>query len=174
MLERLAQLASDFSQISLLAIGGANSVLPEMQRRAVDVHGWMSDAQFASLYAVAQAAPGPNVLWVSLVGWHVAGLAGAVVATLAMCAPACVLTYWADRLWRQRRGAKWQQPLQSGFAPVTVGLLLASGYLLARAADPDPSAAAVTAAATLLALATRVHPLWLIGGGALAGLAGWV
>ena len=170
----LAQLAGDFAQLSLMAIGGAASVLPDMQRRVVSVHGWMSNAQFASLYALAQAAPGPNMLVVSLVGWKVAGIAGALVATAAMCAPACVLTFWADRFWRRRRGAHWQACMQVGLAPITVALLLASGCVLARTVDVNVAAAAITAASALLLVTTRIHPLWLIGAAALAGAAGWV
>jgi chromate transporter len=91
--ETLAQLAMDFSVLSLIAVGGAITVLPEMHRSVVEVHGWMSGAQFAELFALAQAAPGPNILVVSLIGWKVAGMAGAVVATAAVCGPSCVLTF---------------------------------------------------------------------------------
>jgi chromate transporter len=172
--ETLAQLAMDFSVLSLIAVGGAITVLPEMHRSVVEVHGWMSGAQFAELFALAQAAPGPNILVVSLIGWKVAGLAGAVVATAAVCGPSCVLTFTVSRIWQRFRGAHWRKAVEDGLVPVTVGLLLAGGYLITLAADHSWSGFAVTAATAGVVLTTRIHPLWLFGAAGLIGLAGWV
>ncbi len=172
--ETLAQLAMDFSALSLIAVGGAITVLPEMHRSVVEVHGWMSGAQFADLFALAQAAPGPNILVVSLIGWKVAGLAGAVVATAAVCAPSCVLTFAVSRIWQRFRGARWRAAVEDGLVPVTVGLMLAGGYLITLAADHSWSSFAVTAVTAAVVLATRIHPLWLLGAAGLLGLAGWV
>ncbi|MBS0337055.1 MAG: chromate transporter [Proteobacteria bacterium] len=161
--------------LSLLSVGGAVSVLPEMHRSLVDVHGWMSSREFSDLFALAQAAPGPNVLVVSLFGWQAAGMAGAVVTTLAMILPSSLLTYYADRLlWRRAGAAGWREIIDNGLAPITVGLVLASGVLLAGANISNIPAMACTAAAALIAWRTRVHPLWLIAAGALAGIAGIV
>jgi chromate transporter len=172
--ETLAQLALDFSALSLIAVGGAVTVLPEMHRSIVEVHGWMSGAQFAELFALAQAAPGPNILVVSLVGWKVAGLSGAVVATAAMCVPSCVLTYAVSGVWQRFRGARWRSAVEDGLVPVTVGLMLAGGYLITVSADHSIGAFAITAATAAIVLTTRIHPLWVFAAGGLLGLAGWV
>src|SRR5689334_24673507 len=98
----LAEIAARFATLSLVAIGGINAILPEIHRVVVDVEGWMTSAEFADLFALAQLAPGPNAMIVALVGWKVAGIAGAIVATIAACGPssvACFIAWhWADRL----------------------------------------------------------------------------
>jgi chromate transporter len=172
--ESLVQLAVDFSLLSLFAFGGVITVLPEMHRSVVDVHAWMSGAEFAQLFALAQASPGPNILVVSLIGWKVAGLAGAVVATGAVCAPSSVLTFVISKVWQRFRGARWRQVVEDGLVPVTVGLMLAGGYLITLAADHSVVAFVVTAATAATVLTTRIHPLWLLGAGGLLGLTGWV
>ena len=174
MSEALAQLAIDFSLLSLFAFGGVITVLPEMHRNVVEVHGWMSGAEFAQLFALAQASPGPNILVVSLIGWKVAGLAGAVVATGAVCAPSSLLTYAVSRVWQRFRGARWRKVVEDGLVPVTVGLMLAGGYLITSAADHSVLAFVITAATAATVLSTRIHPLWLLAAGGLLGLAGWV
>ena len=170
----LAQLAIDFSLLSLITVGGVVTVLPEMHRNVVEVHGWMSGAEFAQLFALAQAAPGPNILVVSLIGWKVAGLAGAVVATGAVCAPSSIVTYAVSKIWQRFHGARWRALVEDGLVPVTVGLMLAGGYLITLAADHSPVAFFVTAATAGIALTTRIHPLWLLAASGLLGLAGWV
>jgi chromate transporter len=175
MMDRLAILALDFAMLSLLSVGGASSVLPEMHRTLVEVQGWMTGREFAELYALAQASPGPNVLVVSLFGWQAAGLAGALVATLAMVAPSSVLTFYADRLlWRAPGAAAWREIIDNALAPVTVGLIAASGVLLAGANLEHVTALVLTAACAVISWRTRFHPLWLIAVGALAGIAGLV
>jgi chromate transporter len=169
----LAQLALDFGLLSFLAVGGGVAVLPEMQRIVVGTHGWMTATTFARLFALAQAAPGPNVLVVSLVGWQVAGLAGAAVATLAMTVPTSVLAYGMARLWERFREARWRRAVQRGLAPVTLGLMLAAAYLIARAGG-TVAAHLLTAVTAAVVLNTRLHPLWLIALGALLGLLGLV
>jgi chromate transporter len=170
----LAQLAVDFSLLSLITVGGVITVLPEMHRNVVEVHGWMTGAEFAQLFALAQASPGPNILVVSLIGWKVAGLAGAVVATGAVCAPSSILTYAVSRIWQRFRGARWRRTVEDGLIPVTVGLMLAGGYLITLAADHSVLAFAITAATAAAVLTTRIHPLWLLAAGGLLGIAGWV
>lgn len=173
-MDTLIQLALDFLSLSLIAVGGAAAVLPEIQRSVVDVHGWMTAAQFSELYGLANAAPGPNVIVVTLIGWQVAGVAGALVATAAICAPSCVLTFVVFRLWQQFRDAPWTRAIENGLAPVTVGLVLASGYLITRGSNEGWVAYALTAITVAIVLATRLNPLWLIGAGAVAGVAGVV
>lgn len=170
----LFQLTAHFLMLSLLAIGGANAVVPDMHRLVVEANHWMTSTEFTQLFAIAQAAPGPNVLVVSLIGWKVAGVTGALATTAAMCGPSSVLAYWVAGLWRRFRLSPWCTAIRNGLAPITVGLVLASGYLLARAADPNWAAGAVTVVTVVLALKTRWNPLWLLMGGAVAGLLGWV
>ena len=170
----LAQLAIDFSILSLFAVGGAVTVLPEMHRSVVEVHGWMSGAQFADLFALAQASPGPNILVVSLIGWKVAGLAGALVATAAVCGPSCLLTFGVSQIWQRFRRAPWRVAVEAGLVPVTVGLMLSGGYLITLSADRSVVAFAITAVTAAVVLTTRLHPLWLFVAAGLLGLAGWV
>ena len=174
MTEALAQLAVDFSLLSLFAVGGVITVLPELHRGVVDVHGWMSSAEFARLFALAQASPGPNILVVSLIGWKVAGLAGATVATAAVCAPSSILTYGVSQIWERFRDSRWRKTVEEGLVPVTVGLMLAGGYLITLAADQNAMGFVITAVTAAVVLGTRTHPLCLLAAGGLMGLAGWV
>ena len=170
----LIELIAQFLLLSMLSIGGANAILPEIHRRAVDVHHWMTDADFAQLFALSQAAPGPNVLIVSLIGWKVAGVVGGVVAMLAMSGPSSLLTYGVAHAWERFRDAPLRIAIQRGLAPVTVGLILASGYVLTRATDQSWAAYAITAVTLGLGLVTPMHPLWFLGIAAVIGALGWV
>ncbi len=171
MSHTLTVLAAVFAELSLLAVGGANALLPEMQRQAAQ-HGWMTPAEFAALFALAQAAPGPNMLVVALVGWHVAGLAGALVATLAFIAPAGLLTYTVAGLWQRFREADWRVAIQAGLTPVTVGLVMGAAVLLCRASITGVGTFLVVLAAAAALLVTRLHPLWMLAAGAALGAAG--
>lgn len=166
----LAEIGIYFTLLSLVAVGGGNALIPDMHRQLVEVNGWMSSREFASLVALSQAAPGPNILIVSLLGWKVGGLAGALVATGGMCLPSTLLTYFFTRTWDRFRAAPWRAAVQAGLASVTVGLILASGYVLARAADHHWLGYAVTAATVAAVLKTRVHPLWLLAAAGVIGL----
>jgi chromate transporter len=168
----LPMMAVHFAGLSLLAVGGANAVVPEMHRQAVDVAHWMTDRQFADLFAIAQVAPGPNVIIVTLIGFQIAGLAGAVTATVAMCGPSCVLTYLVSQVWDRFKHARWRAIVQAGLVPVSVGLIAATALVLARAADRNAIDLLLTIATAALAYWTRVNPLWLFAVGALAGVAG--
>ena len=168
----LIDIALYFAMLSLLAIGGANAVLPDMHRQLVDVRGWMTSAEFASLVALSQAAPGPNVLIVSLLGWKVAGLSGALVATVAMCLPCSLLTYFFTRFWQRYRHARWHAAVQTGLGWITIGLILASGFVLTRAAAHHWIAYGVTAITTIAVMKTKIHPLWLLAIAGGLGLAG--
>ncbi|WP_334158277.1 chromate transporter [Oryzomicrobium sp.] len=171
----LVQLFLHFALLSFLSFGGANALLPEIHRVVVHQQHWMNDATFTHLYAVAQAAPGPNVLVVTLVGWQVAGVAGAVVSTVAMCLPMSVVIYFIFRHWERFRGAPWQQAVQVGVAPLSIGLVFSSGTLIGLTAGLGPGGIAATLATILVCLRfPKLHPLWLIAGGALLGLLGLV
>ena len=173
-LSRLPSLGAQFALLSLLSVGGTNAVAPEMHRQMVVVSHWMSDRDFATLFAVAQAAPGPNLIIAPVIGWRVAGGWGAVVATLAMCIPSSILAYVVAGLWRRIHDRPWRVWVQAGIAPVVVGLIGASGFLLAKGADADWRGAVVTAASATLIWRTKLNPLWMLGCAAILGVAGVV
>jgi chromate transporter len=168
----LLTLAVHFAILSLFAMGGANAAVPEMHRLAVDVMHWMSDRQFADMFALAQVAPGPNVIVVTLIGYHVAGLAGAAVTTAAMCGPSCVFAFYMGRVWERFKEAPWRVAIQAGLVPISVGLVGASAVILTRAADQNWITLLVTAAAACFAYVTRWNPLWMFAAAALLGVAG--
>jgi len=169
----LIALASIFSQLSLLAFGGGNTVLPEMQRQVVVVHHWMSAHEFSALFGLAQAAPGPNLMIVTLIGWHVAGWAGMLVTSVAKFGPSSLVTMVVLHLWDRFKDRPWRRIAQRGLVPVTAGLVAASAMLIARASDPNWIAWAISGACAVLAFRTRIHPLLLLGAGALIGLSGF-
>jgi chromate transporter len=170
----LVTLAGYFALLSLFAIGGANAAVPEMHRLAVEVMQWMTDRQFADLFAIAQVTPGPNVIIVTLIGFHVAGLAGALVATTAMCVPTCIVAYFVARGLDRYSDARWLVAIRTGLVPVSVGLIAASAFVVAKAADHNWQAVAVTAATAVFAYWTRFHPLWCFGAAAALGLTGYI
>lgn len=168
----LLELFTQFALLSLIAFGGASALLPEIQRVVVEQHHWMDHTTFTQLFAIAQAAPGPNVLIVSLIGWKVAGIPGAIVTTLAMSLPMSIVLAMLMTRWERFRGARWQQAIQFGVAPLAIGLVLSSGWLIGTSSGLHPGMLAVMLATVVLALRSRLHPLWLIALGAMAGLLG--
>ncbi len=170
MWDRLADLAQVFSGLSLIAIGGANAVLPDMHRQVVEVHGWMTSTELARLFAVAQASPGPNMLVVALIGWQVAGVAGLLVATLAMCTPSCLLAFAVSRARERLAGARFVRAAQAGLLPIAIGLTVASGVIMADAAFVRPADILIFVASATIATATRLNPLWILATAAVIGL----
>lgn len=170
----LVILAGYFALMSLFAIGGANSAIPEMHRLVVEVRHWMTDRQFTDSFALAQLSPGPNVIIVTLIGYHVAGLVGAVVTTLAMCGPTCLFAYFVGRTFDRFRGAAWHAALAGGLVPVTLGLTAASATVVASAADYNWIGAAITLATAVICYWVRIHPLWVFGVAAVLGMIGVV
>ena len=170
----LLTLAGYFALLSLFAIGGANAALPEMHRLAVEVMHWMSDRQFADMFAIAQVTPGPNVIVVTLIGYHVAGLTGALVATLAMCGPTCLFAFFVSQAWDRFKDAPWRMVIQAALVPVSIGLIGASAAVIAGATAQSWVAVAVTAVTALVTYTVRVNPLWIFAGAALLGLGGWI
>jgi chromate transporter len=165
-------LVGTFALMSLFAVGGANSAIPEMHRVAVDVQHWMTDKQFADVFAISQLSPGPNVLIVTLIGYSVAGVAGALAATLAMCVPTAVLAYGVSRMLTRSTQSRWPAIVQAALVPLSIGLMGASGLILALTSDRTWVAGLVTATAAALAFATRLNPLWLLLAGGFLGFAG--
>ena len=164
-----ADLALSFGILSLLAFGGMPAVMPEMQRLAVEVKNWTTATEFIQLFAIAQAAPGPNVLIVSLIGWRAAGLAGAIVALLAVCAPAAVLSWWIADLWERFKESPWRLAIQKAIAPLVVGLTLSGGFVLCTPSTPDWRLWLIAAASVTAFLTLKVNPLWILAAGGLVG-----
>lgn len=160
--------------VSLIAIGGVNAVLPELHRQVVENHHWLTDQQFADMFAIASASPGPNMLVITLIGWHLGGFTGAILSSIALCAPTCLLTYCVASAWERFKDEPWRIAIQAGLVPVTVGLIAASAYLLARAADQTITAYSITAATALICYFTKLNPLWALGAAAALGAAGVV
>ncbi len=170
----LLTLGVNFAILSLFAIGGVMAGLPEMHRLVVEANRWMSDRQFADIVAIAQAAPGPNMIVVTFIGYHAAGIAGAAVTTTAICGPSCVFAFFVGRAWDRFKDAPWRKMLQTALVPVSLGLIASSALLIAQAADHGWTAGAITLATAAVTYATRINPLWLFAAGAAVGLLGWV
>lgn len=165
----MLQIAFYFAMLSLVSVGGIPSVMPEMQRLVVDVEGWMSAAEYTQLFAIAQAAPGPNVLVTALIGWKVAGFAGGLVALGAFCGPAAALAYSFGGFWDRMRDAPWRKDFQRALVPITVGFIVSGGYVLATPQGPDWRSALIACASAALFYATRFNPLWILSGGGVLG-----
>jgi chromate transporter len=168
----LVALAGYFALMSLFAIGGANSAVPEMYRMAVEVEHWMTGRQFADIFAIAQVTPGPNVIIVTLIGYHVAGAMGALVATLAMCGPTCIFAFYVGGVWERFKDAPWRTVIQAGLFPISIGLIFASAFVIAWATAQNWAAVALAAGTAVATYITRLNPLWIFAAAALLGLMG--
>jgi len=162
-----------FLLLSLLSIGGAITVAPDMHRLMVDEHHLLTDAQFSSSIALAQAAPGPNVLFVAVLGYQAGGLLGAAATLLGILLPSTTLAFAAARWGHAREDWRAVRAFKAGMAPITLALLVATGWLLTAPAR-EWAPLALTAVSALLVWRTRIHLLWLIGAGALLGAFGLV
>lgn len=168
----LLALFGHFMLLSLLAVGGAITTAPDMQRFVVGSRHWLDDAQFTASVALAQAAPGPNVLFVAVIGWNVGGLAGVLATTTGSLLPSTTLALWASRWGAQRRDAIGVRAFTAGMAPLTIGLLLSTGWVLTEPARGHAGALALVLATVLIMLRTRLSPMWPIALGAVVGALG--
>jgi chromate transporter len=161
-----------FVPLSLLSIGGGASLLADMEHQSVSVHGWTTAREFANLFAISRAAPGPGTMLAALIGWKAAGWAGAVAATVALYVPSSLLVYGAARLWGRWRGSVWHTAVERGLAPIAAGLILSGGIAVLRISPGGAAVWTAAVAATVLLLCwPRLHPLVLFAaGGALFGL----
>lgn len=173
-LTTLWRIAGVFLSLSLVSIGGGNTVLPEIHRAAVEQEGWMTNQQFADIYAIAEAAPGPSSMISSLVGLKAAGLLGALVAIVSILLPSSILMYVACLTWDRFRTAKWRIAFERGLAPVSLGLLFASGMTVLRSSDHGLVAYAISAVTLVLVLYTPVPPLILMAAAGVLGALGFV
>ena len=186
-------LLTHFMSLSLMAIGGAITTAPDMHRYLVDEQHWLSDAQFTSSIAIAQAAPGPNVLFVALLGWNVGmnagggmsagavawvyALLGLLITMFGILLPSTTLTFAAARWGHKNRELRAVRAFKQGMAPIVIALLIATGWILASRPGPQEPLgplSLLTAVSTLIVWRTRLHLLWLLAAGGLLGWLGWV
>jgi chromate transporter len=167
----IVSMAWYFATISLTAVGGGVIMLaPDVHRYVVDVRHWLTGEQFAAAFAIAQAAPGPNLLYVTLIGLQIAGIAGALAATAAIALPTFCVTLLFVRFTAQHAVSRFGTATKNGLAPISIGLLAAGGLVLAQAADIGKAEALLTLVSIGLAVMTRLNPVWLIALGALVGI----
>lgn len=172
----LVRLLNVFCLLSLLAVGGGSAVLPEMQHEAVAVHHWVTDDQFATIYSLGQMAPGPNMSFVVLIGWQVAGVAGLMTVLAAFYLPSSFLVYGCSCIWDHFKDNPWRDAVQRGMAPITIGLMLAGVHAVgktacfnpARSLDFNITTSVIALAVSGILFAKHINPVWvmLLGGGA--------
>lgn len=170
----LAQLCGHCMVLSLLAVGGAMATAPDIQRYLVQERGWMGADDFTAAVAIAQSAPGPNVLFVALMGWQVAGLAGVVAMLTGILLPSSVLAITVARYGRRRAQSLAMRAFTGGMVPITLGLLVSTGWLLAAPVRAHPVAWLLVLGTAAVAARTRLSVLWMMAVGAVVGMLGWV
>ncbi len=160
-----------FSLLSILAVGGGTAILPEMHKLTVDEHAWLTDDQFRDIYSLGQIAPGPNMLMVVVIGYHVDGYLGAAIAFFSFFLPACLLTFVTARVWDYFRASPWRLSVQRGLAPMVIGLMTGGVISIARTAIINPTTV-VLAALVFCALyfGKKINPALLILAGGILGL----
>ena len=172
--DSLVALGVVFAPLSLLSFGGGNAVIADIAHQAIAVQGWTSEREFADLFALSRAAPGPGSMLAALIGWKAAGIPGALVATLAFYLPSAALVLVVVRLWGRWRGSRWHTAIERGMAPIAAGLFLAAGLVVLQASPGGPAVwvAAIVTTVPLLRW-PGMHPVpLLLGGAALFGILG--
>jgi chromate transporter len=157
-----------------VAVGGPSTILPGIHRYVVEVQRLMTSTEFAEIYTLAQVAPGPNVMYVTLLGWHLAGWAGAAATTIPLLVPATTLTLLVGHLNERYPNAPIGRAIRRGLSPITIGLMFAGATILMRAVNHDWRGYSITLLTVALVLRKRWNPLWLLAAGALAGMTGLV
>jgi chromate transporter len=171
----------DFLSLSLFSLGGGNTLLNEYHHLAVDQYCWLSSRQFADIYAIAEAAPGPSSMIVGLLGMGAAvkegplwGVLSGVAAEIAILLPSTLLMVAAALSWNRLRNSPWRVAFERGLGPITLGILFAVGLKILRISDHDTPAYAVSAVVCVLMLRTRISPLWFMAVAGLLGVLGLV
>lgn len=174
----LLELFLRFLALSMLSVGGAVSVAPEMHRFLVEQRQWLTDSEFTGSMALGQAAPGPNVLFVPILGYQVGGLPGAAAAMFGILLPSTVLSLWAGRWGGRRRDRPAVRAFTAGLAPISIGLIAATGWVLSLPFVKAPAlglgALVLIVLTVVVQLRTRISPIWLILVGGLCGALGFV
>lgn len=168
-MDQLSALASVFSYLSLLTIGGGMAAFPEMKTMVVDTHHWMNFQQLLHVYSVGQMSPGPNMMMVAAIGVRVAGIPGALIAAIAFFLPTGILTFGVGRLWTRLANWPWRDSIQKGLAPVAIGLAVAGLLSFGRGSVTGWVSAGIAVVVFFATLRTKINPALLILGGALVG-----
>jgi len=158
-----------FGTLSVLAVGGGTAVLPEMKHLVVDQHHWLTSDQFGQIYSLGQLAPGPNMLMVAVIGYRVAGYAGALAALVGFFLPAGLIMFFCGRVWDRFADSPWKEAVQRGLAPLTIGLMLAGTWVLAKTVILNSTTAVIAVVVTVILLLRHVNPALLIVGGGIVG-----
>lgn len=158
-----------FGLLSVLAVGGGTAVLPEMKELVVHQHHWLTSDQFGQIYSLGQLSPGPNMLMVAVIGYRVAGYPGALAALVGFFLPAGLIMFLSGRIWDRFADSPWKEAVQRGLAPLTIGLMLAGTWVLAKTVILGPSTAVIAVVVTAILLRKHVHPALLIAGGGVVG-----
>lgn len=167
MITILLQLMRVFAPLSFLTIGGGQSIIPEIHRQSVEIHGWLSNQEFLDLFALSRLTPGPKSLLVTLVGWKAAGWAGALVASIAIFLPSALLIYYLATIWRRYEGTRMIRAIETGLLPIAAGMILAASGTILKAAQGGLWAWTTALACAAALLLSRINPLWLLAGGGL-------
>ena len=159
-----------FAYLSLLTVGGGMAAFPEMKILTVEVHHWLTFPQLIHLYSVGQMAPGPNMMMIVSIGEWAGGWLGGVVTLLAFFGPTAVLAFVVARLWKRLEKWRWRKSIQEGLAPVSIGLLLAGCFTMARGVISGLETATIAVGALLILLQYKVNPALLVLAGGILGL----
>jgi chromate transporter len=170
----LGDLFLHFLALWFVAVGGPSAILPDIHRYVVDVHHLLTNREFAEIYTLAQAAPGPNVMYVTLMGWHLAGWAGAAATTIPLLVPATTLTLLVGHFNERYPDAPILRAVRRGLTPITIGLMFSGATILMRAVNHDWRGYLITLVTVAVVLRKSWNPLWLLAAGALLGIAGIV
>jgi chromate transporter len=169
-MNQITSLARVFAYLSLLTIGGGVAAFPEMKFLTVDVHKWLTFPQLVHLYSVGQMAPGPNMMMIVSIGDWAGGLLGALVTVIAFFGPTALLAFVVARLRKRLERWRWRPSIQQGLAPVSIGLLLAGSFTMARAAITGLETATIAVSVLLILLRYKINPALLVVGSAVLGI----
>jgi chromate transporter len=169
-MNQIPEIARVFAYLSLLTVGGGMAAFPEMKILTVQVHNWLTFPQLIHLYSVGQMAPGPNMMMIVSIGEWAGGLLGGLVAAIAFFGPTALLTFVVTRVWKRLEKWPWRTSIQQGLAPVSIGLLLAGCFTMAKGAIFDLETASIAVGVLLVLLQYKVNPALLVVGGAILGV----
>ncbi len=159
-----------FAYLSLLTVGGGMAAFPEMKTLTVDVHKWLTFPQLIHMYSVGQMAPGPNMMMIVSIGQWAGGFLGAVAVLVAFFGPTAILAFVVAKAWRKLEKWPWRTSIQKGLAPVSIGLLLAGCFSMAKGAITGTETAAISTAVLLILLRYKINPALLVVAGAVVGI----
>ncbi len=169
-MNQVPALVSVFAYLSLLTVGGGMAAFPEMKRLTVDVHNWLTFQQLIHLYSVGQMAPGPNMMMIVSIGEWAGGVVGALAVLIAFFGPTAILAFIVGGVWKRLEKWPWRTSIQQGLAPVSIGLLLAGCFTMAKGAVTGTETAAVTVGVLMILLRYKINPALLVLASAVVGV----